>query len=528
MHDKAQELHMRMKKNRRRVVLAFANLPLSLAAWPAMAQASRHSGFPGGLREALGPNFDRSAQVEAPPRRQEPPPPVADTSASRLRYWNEIALDANALDHTPAVPGEVRVFGEQFGPTRTSRAFAIVHIAMFDAVNAIARNYQGYSKLSPPSSDTSFGAAVAQSAHDTLAALYPSQRARFDKFLTDDLCRIPDGRAKVNGIDLGRRAASAILDRRANDGSDFVEPRVGVDFFPSNAPGKWRPDPISQIPLALGAYWGRVTPFVLTSAERFEPPPPPGLTSPEYAAAFNEVKNFGGDGVITPTKRTSDQTVAGIYWSYDGTPGIGTPPRLYNQIAVQIAKEKGTNLVELARLLALLNLAMADGAIAGWKTKYDYQFWRPVTGIREADAGTGPTGAGDRNPATSGVPNFTPLGAQASNLIGPNFTPPFPSYISGHAVFGSAMFQTLRDFYGTDDIAFTFVSDEFNGVTRDNHGRVRPLIPRRFSSLSQAQEENGQSRIYLGIHWQFDKNQGIAQGRGVADYVFKNALLPLH
>ncbi len=170
---------------------------------------------------------------------------------------------------------------------------------------------------------------------------------------------------------------------------------------------------------------------------------------------------------------------------------------------------------------------MADAAIAIWESKYYYQYWRPVTGIREADAGTGPTGLGDGNPATIGDPNFSPLGAPASNLNGPNFTPPFPSYPSGHGGFGGSLFETLRKFYRTDQIAFTFVSDEFNGVTRDNSGNVRPLVTRSFSSLSQAEEENGQSRIYLGIHWAFDKTEAIAQGRRVADYVFANAFLPV-
>ena len=123
-------------------------------------------------------------------------------------------------------------------------------------------------------------------------------------------------------------------------------------------------------------------------------------------------------------------------------------------------------------------------------------------------------------------PGFFPLGAPASNLTGPNFTPPFPSYPSGHAGFGGALFETLRDFYGTDAIPFTFTSDEFNGVTVDNTGHVRPLLPRSFTSLSQAEDENGQSRIYLGIHWRFDKEQGIEQGRRIADYVFQNLYLP--
>jgi hypothetical protein len=181
----------------------------------------------------------------------------------------------------------------------------------------------------------------------------------------------------------------------------------------------------------------------------------------------------------------------------------------------------------LARLLALVNTAMSDAGIAIWESKFHYNFWRPVGGIREADEGTGPTGAGDGNPETQGDVNFMPLGAPASNLTGPNFTPPFPAYPSGHAGFGGALFQVLRRFYGTDNIRFTFVSDEFNGVTTGNDGVARQLIPRTFSTLSQAEEENGQSRIYLGIHWSFDKTQGIAQGRRVADYVFQRAFTPL-
>jgi membrane-associated phospholipid phosphatase len=266
---------------------------------------------------------------------------------------------------------------------------------------------------------------------------------------------------------------------------------------------------------------------VIASAAHFRAPPPPALTSPEYTEAFNEVKRLGGDGVVTPTQRTAKQTIAALYWAYDGTAGLGTPPRLYNQIAIEIAGQKHLRVIELARLLALVNVAMADVGIAAWETKYYYQFWRPVTGIREADQGTGPTGLGDGNPATIGDPTFTPLGAPASNLMGPNFTPPFPAYVSGHAAFGAALFQTLRNFFRTDTIAFTFVSDELNGVTQDNNQNVRPLIPRRFASLSEAEEENGQSRIYLGIHWAFDKTQGIAQGRRVADYVFKRAFVPL-
>jgi hypothetical protein len=279
--------------------------------------------------------------------------------------------------------------------------------------------------------------------------------------------------------------------------------------------------------MALGVQWGQVRPFVLSSPERFRVPPPPALGSAEYAEAYNEVKRLGGDGLTTPTERTPDQTFAGIFWAYDGTPALCAPPRLYNQIAMHIANERETDVVDLARLLALVHVAMADAGIAIWESKYFYRFWRPVTAIREADVGTGQTGLGDDNPATAGDPSFTPLGAPASNFDGPNFTPPFPAYPSGHAGFGGALFQVLRTFYGTDAIPFTFVSDEYNGVTLDNRGLVRPLHPRSFRTLSEAEEENGQSRIYLGIHFAFDKTDGIEQGRRVADYVMRNAFTPI-
>ena len=180
-----------------------------------------------------------------------------------------------------------------------------------------------------------------------------------------------------------------------------------------------------------------------------------------------------------------------------------------------------------AHLFALLNVTMADAGIAIWESKYYYQFWRPVTGIRESDPGTGPTGLGDGNPNTIGDPNFTPFGAPASNLNGPNFTPPFPAYTSGHATFGGALFRVMADFFGCDNIHFTLGSDEFNGVTRDQFNVVRPVVTRSFHSFSQAAEENGQSRIYLGIHWSFDKVQGINLGDSVADYVFGNFLRPV-
>ena len=497
---------------------------LSAALFPAIAAAaatftSTTTAHAQSFQEAFGPLFvATTATDEAIPYRQ----PIGS-----LRRWNQIAINASGLDHTPVPPGNPRRFGEQLGPGRASRAMAIVHIAMADVVSATTNRFSSFTGVTMSARALSSDIAISQAAHDTLVALYPSQAAAFGAAFQDDLLSVRDTAAAIAaGRDLGRRAAAAILAMRANDGVATPEPVVGIGHQTSNAAGHWRQDPISLIPLALGAYWGGCTPFVLPSASLFRIPPPPAMDSAAYTTAFNEVKSLGGDGVNTPTQRTAEQTFIGIYWAYDGTPSLCAPPRLYNQIVMQIAEQRHLNEVDLARLLALANLAMADTGYAAWESKYYWDLWRPIGGIRESDPGTGPSGTGDGNPATIGDVNFRPLGAPASNLTGPNFTPPFPAYPSGHAAFGGALFQTLRRFFHTDKVRFTFVSDEYNGITRDNAGNIRPYIPRTFSKLSVAEEENGQSRIYLGIHWSFDKTEGILQGRRVADYIFDRAFRP--
>jgi PAP2 superfamily len=494
---------------RRRSLVHFTSAVVLLAgSLTLLASQSGREGFKG----FWGAKFRGERHRKVP----RPRPPRPSTQAlERLHHWNSIAVDASGLDHTPVAEGEDRNFGEQLGPGRASRAIAIVHLAIYEAVNAIDGGHQSLTALDRAPKNASIDAAIAQAAYDTLVEVFPSQSAIMRGHMRDELAALPRY-GLVQGLSIGRKAARAVLKLAAGDGSAHAEPRLGIDFFSSTEPGKWRQDPISKVPLAMGAHWGEVKPFVLESAAQFRVPPPPALDSPEYAVAFEEVKRLGGDGAGTLTERTTDQTQAGIYWAYDGTPSLCAPPRLYNQIVLNIADQMGTDVVDLARLLALVNLAMSDAGIAIWESKYFYQVARPVTAIREAET--------DGNDTTTGDANFSPLGAPASNLDGPNFTPPFPAYPSGHAGFGGAVFEMLRRFYGTDDIPFTFVSDEYNGETLDNKGKIRPLLPRSFKSLSEAEEENGQSRIYLGIHWSFDKTAGIEQGRQVASYVFEHAL----
>src|SRR5438874_5556817 len=197
----------------------------------ALAHPSLAAGSDNGFNQKFGPRFQGA-----------PTPIVPIIAPSRsldvLHRWNEIAIDASGFDHTPVPPGDPRVFGEQLGPGRSSRALAIVHIAIFDAVNAIVGGYQSYTRLRAASEDASVEAAIALAAHDTLTALFPSQRAHLDAELVEDLSTLRDGRAKANGVTLGRAAAAAILARRADDGAQHPEPRVGIDYITSDAPGK--------------------------------------------------------------------------------------------------------------------------------------------------------------------------------------------------------------------------------------------------------------------------------------------------
>ena len=430
---------------------------------------------------------------------------TTSSASSELLAWSQIALDAVYMDATPTTAGGTPA-NEEAGPPRASRALAIVHIAIYDAVQSIAGIYNTYTSM-PINSKASESAAIAQAAHDTLVVMFPSQKASLDSALATDLSHITAS-TKAAGIARGALAASNILALRANDGSQVPDPTYTQMKLPKG-PGNWAPDVLSQSPAALGGYWPNVTPFTMQSTDQFRAPPPPALGSAAYEAAYQDAKNNGGDGVVTPTDRTTDETHIGIFWGYDGAPKIGTPPRLYNLVALTIAKSEGLDNqpAELSRVLALVNTSMADAAMAAWDSKYYYHRWRPDNAIRSTDD-----------------PTWMALGAMESNTTNPDFTPPFPAYPSGHATFGGALFQTMRNVFG--DAAFTFVSDEYNGVTTDSHGNVRPLLPRSFKTLTAAETENARSRIYLGVHFQYDADAGVVMGNAVANNVYASYFTP--
>ncbi|MEM8563552.1 MAG: vanadium-dependent haloperoxidase [Pseudomonadota bacterium] len=453
----------------------------------------------------------------------------------RVVFWFNAMLDTSAIDHTPD-PNTGDVDFDQGGPTRSSRAYAIVQTAVFDALNAFSGRYHPYNSLGDvDTSDASRDAAITYAAYETLLQLYPNQAERLLTLLQSDLQQMKgDSLAIAKGKAVGQAAAAAMLAARANDNANHLEPAYGeggavadgngtYDFKLVNSgtsqPGQWLPDPVDPAgegAVALGAYWGSVTPFSLSSGHVFRSPVPPTLASPEYAEAYQEVAALGGSptNTLIPSTSTAQSRFIGNYWGYDGVPLLGIPPRLYNLIALQAALDNGIkNALELARFLARVNVGLADAGIAAWDSKYYYNYWRPVSGIRIDDG----------NPATVQDAQWLPVGVSVINTsIAIRPTPPFPAYPSGHATFGASTFEIIRSTFG--DKAFTFVSEEYDGEGFDpfTPDVPRPLVPVRFASYTAAQEENGISRIYNGVHWNFDNTAGQVMGVQIAQNLLQS------
>jgi len=376
-------------------------------------------------------------------------------------------------------------------PGWSTRTLAMMNGAMYDALQAIDRTHRPF-LVNTTAVGASFEAAAAQAAQQILSVAYPDQREKFDRVFMDALRSIPDGPAKQNGVGLGDGIAEQYLAWRAGDGANVL-----VEFTPNPGPGHWRPDPINPTQEAWGPGWGAVTPFALASAVQFSVPPPPEITSPQYAASLAEVQQLGA---LNSSVRTADQAEASRFWAYDRAE-IGPPPILFNSAVSQIAQQQGNSVQENARLFAATSMALADAGVASWESKYAYDLWRPISAIREADS--------DGNPLTEADPDWTPLGAPGGGVV-PDFTPPFPAYVSGHATFGEATFRTLAHFYGTDDVSFELMSGELPGVVR------------AFDRFSAASQENARSRIYMGVHYDFDDVEGRALGRQIADSIHAN------
>jgi hypothetical protein len=423
-------------------------------------------------------------------------PASAADVPDEVTHWNTTSLSALATGgHNPVV---------------LTWSMAMVQIAIHDALNAIERRYTPYAFVGRAAPGASPQAAVAAAAHAVMVGALsgditatggpppgfgtPAQNAAgiaaADAAYTAALAALPDGPAKTDGVAIGRAAAAAILARRRFDGATAI-----VSYSLGTAPGQWQPTPNPEPPdpaaggpglgPALLPGWGHVTPFALTTAAQFRPAGPPALASAEYTQDYNEVKNLGEKASAA---RSAEQSSIARFWYESSVVG-------WNRIARLVAAPASLNPWENARLLALVNLAMADGFIAGFECRYYYNFWRPVTAIRAGDT--------DGNESTAADPNW-------QSFLN---TPPLPDYPSTHSVLGGAAAEVLARFFRNDQIAFTMTS-----------GAPFPELTRSFTSFSQAAQENADSRIYAGIHFRSACRDGVRLGTSIGAFTFEQHL----
>ena len=393
-------------------------------------------------------------------------------------------------------------------PLNESRMYAMTHVAIHDALNAIDRRFEPYAYDTRAQHGTSSDAAVAAAARDVLVPVLAQLQAPFPPACIDAgvasveadytaaLDAIPDGPPKDRGVATGQAAAAAVLALRATDGADT--PLLDFAFPQGDDPGEWIFTP--DRPFAFAPGWAHVTPFVLDDAAQFRPAPPYALSSTQYAADLNEIKALGGDGVTTPSARTADQTETALFW-------LESSPLQWNRIARTLATDQRLDPWQSARLFGLLNMALADGYVSSFETKYHYRYWRPVSAIRAADS--------DGNPATSADPTWTPLVT----------TPPIPDYDSAHAVEGGAAAKVFQRFFGTDHIAFSTCS-----LTLPAGNTCNDPAPasRAYPSFSQAAQENGESRILIGFHFRKAIREGIKHGQQIARLTTNRFLRPVY
>ena len=414
-----------------------------------------------------------------------------------IAEWNSELLETVRETTAPAstVPGLMI----KPPPPLVAKQLAMVQVAMFDAINAVNPQYQAYALEITPQTGASEIAAAAAAAHRVASVLFalPVQIEKWDTTLAESLANIPDGPAKSLGLELGRKAADAIIARRANDGSAATSNYVhGTD------PGDWQPTAPGFSDPTL-PQWPQVTPFLMDSGNQFRPAAPPSLTSPEYASAVDQVMKLGD---ADSTVRTAEQTAIAKFWADAG--GTATPPGHWNAIAVDILLQRGSSLLESARTMALLDLALADAAISSWDAKYFYDLWRPIDAIRKADT--------DGNAATTAKADWTPL----------LNTPSFPSYTSGHSTFSGAAAEVLTSIFG-ENYAFSTRADRGAAGIWPAPDDVTGLAKRSFTSFDAAAEEAGTSRIYGGIHYSFDNTAGLTAGRSIGQLIINSALRPL-
>jgi hypothetical protein len=389
--------------------------------------------------------------------------PGSGVLANVITDWDQKAIDIVA----PRMPSP-----------QAQRILATVHAAMFDALNSIERRYQPYIAQLPASPTTSKDAAAAVAAATVLAKLHPSAEDELKRALAAYLTKLADNEGKADGIKLGQAAAGKILEARANDGADA--PDV---YRPKTRPGVYVPTPIT-----VASTWSSVTPFVLKSPSQFRPEPPISLASEQWAADYIEIKDFGGKA---STRRSARQTEDARFWLVTGPPA-------YHPIARQLIVSKKMDVMDSARFMALVAIAEADAYIAVMDAKYHYDFWRPITAIRNGDL--------IGNPAVSLEAGWQPI----------DDTPMHPEYPCAHCICGATLAAVVETLFDTADVAEVAMTSA-----------TAPGVAHRWTNLWALSKEVSEARIWAGFHYRFSTRVGTDMGHQIGEYVVKNVMRPV-
>jgi hypothetical protein len=425
--------------------------------------------------------------------------PVSESRASTQTLGTHAERSVNSVIHWNAVASHQI---EAIGPVTDSRVFAILHAAIHDAVNAIERRFEPYTFKERASAEASVDAAVATAARDVLVTLSPALRDKTEREYAASLAAIPDSPAKKEGISVGRRSATANLARRAGDdvpAGPWPPPSGAITqpvYAPTGKPGDYAfTPPFDQPPMgpiALFPGWGALKPFAV-DIRKYQLHGPDPLGSAAYARDIDSTMSLGS---LTSKARTKDQTETAFFWF--------EPFELWSELGRKVLTQRGADVWESARILALVHLAVADAGIACFEAKYRYRFWRPLTAIRRADE--------DGNPSTQPDKDWVPLLWPTSDTAPPKFfIPPIPDYPSAAAMLSAAAAEVMKNTLG-DDFNFELTSPWLPGVTR------------RFTSFSQAARENGMSRVFGGIHFLRAVRDGAQLGQSIGGDVSR--LLP--